>query len=197
MQTSQIVVSVGASVLTLFGGGGVVLIAICGFLSKFVADRTIEGHRAALNIELERVKNELAKETEGHRLKLKKAEILFARELDATSEFSALYRKIRPDYSRPDMEWDDACTIVAGRFPSIEQDIEAYLTKHGPVLTETVRTDLKKCVTYASHNKFGAYEMPEEQADAAAGTAAGKLLNLLESVEVQLFKLVRNEARIE
>ena len=195
MPTTEVVVSLGSSVIGLLGGGSVVLVAVCAFVSKFVADRTIEGHKAALAIELERVKNELAKETEAHKLKLRKAELLFDRELNATSEFSTLYRRIRPDYSRPDMDWDDACGMVAGNFHSIEKDLEGYLTKHGSVLTAGIRAKLKEGVTFASHNKFGAYEMPEDQADAAGKTAAGKLLDSLEVVEAELFQLVRNETR--
>lgn len=197
MPTTEVVVSLGSSVIALLGGGSVVLVGICAFVSKFVADRTIEGHKAALAIELERVKNELAKETEAHKLKLRKAELLFDRELEATSEFSALYRKIRPDYSRPDMDWADACGIVAGTFSSIEKDLEGYLTKHGSVLTAGIRAKLREGVTFASHNKFGAYEMPEDQAGASGMAAAGKLLDSLELVEEQLFQLVRNETHAD
>lgn len=196
MPASEIVVSFGSSVIALLGGGGVVLVAICGFVSKFVADRTIEGHKAALNTELERVKSELAKESESHKLTLRKAELLFDRELQAVSDFGVLYRQIVPEYSRPDMEWEDACDIVAGRFVAIEKQLEDYLTKHAPVLTEALREKLRRCVTYASHNKFGAYETPEDQASATAQAAADKLLDELKKVENGLFDLVKNEARV-
>lgn len=196
MSTSQVVVSFGSSVIALLGGGGVVLVAICGFLSKFVADRTIEGHKAALNVELERVKSDLAKESEAHKLKLRKAELLFERELQAASEFTALYHRIRPDYSRPDMEWEDACDAVAARFPSIEKDLEAFLVKHGAVLTATIREKLREAVAAASHNKFGAYEMEVDQADAQARAAGGRVLDALAEGETLLFDLVKNEAHL-
>jgi hypothetical protein len=217
MPASEVVVSFGTSVIALLGGGGVVLIAICGFLSKFVADRSIEkhkaalnkgledqkaalnqqleGYKAALNTELERVKSDLSREAESYKLKVRKAEILFDRELQAVSEFGVLYRKIWPEYSRPDMEWEDACDVVAGNFPNIEKHLEDFLTKHAPVLTSDLREKLRQCTNYAATNKFGAYEMPEDQASATAQVAAGKLLDELKEVENGLFELVKNEVR--
>lgn len=43
-------------------------------------------------------------------------------------------------------------------------------------------------VTYGSHNKFGGYEMPEEQADAEED----ELLDSFEADEGPLFLLVKN-----
>ncbi len=195
LPTSEIVVNFGSSVVALLGGGGVVLVGICAFLSKFIADRTVESHKATLNEELERLKNELAKESEFHKLKLRKAEILFDRELEAVAEFSTLYRQIMPRYSHPDMDWDDACDNVAARFSTIEEQLENYLTKHAPVLTEALREKLRQCKTTASHNKFTEYEMPEDQATATSKAAAGRLLEELVHIESGLFALVRNETR--
>ncbi|MBB2823282.1 UNVERIFIED_ORG: hypothetical protein GGD59_006588 [Rhizobium esperanzae] len=195
MPTSEVVISFGSSVVALLGGGGVVLAAICAFISKFIADRTVEGHKATLNAELERLKNELAKESELHKLKLRKAEILFERELEAVAEFGTLYRQIVPRYSHPDMDWDDACDNVASRFPTIEEQLENYLTKHAPVLTEALREKLRHCMTMASHNKFSEYEILEDQAAATSKAAAGRLLEELVDIENGLFALVRNETR--
>ncbi|MER9677028.1 hypothetical protein [Mesorhizobium sp. M0208] len=195
MPTSEVVVSFGSSVVALLGGGGVVLVAICAFISQFITDRTIEGHKATLNAELERLKNELAKESELHKLKLRKAEILFDRELEAVAEFGTLYRRITPRYSHPDMDWDDACADVASRFSTIEEQLENYLTKHAPVLSEALREKLRHCKTTASHNKFMEYEMPEDQATSTTKAEAGRLLEELQNVESGLFALVRNETR--
>jgi uncharacterized membrane protein YgaE (UPF0421/DUF939 family) len=217
MQTTELVVSFGYSVLALLGGGGAVLVGVCAFLSKYMADRSIEkhkaelnagienqkaalnqqieGYKAELNTQLERVKSELTRESEVYRLKLRKAEILFDRELQAVSDFGVLYRRIRPEYSRPDMEWEDACDAVAERFSTIEDQLEEYVTTYGAVLTEELREILRRCTTYASHNKFGAYEMPEDQASYQARKAAGQLLDELANVEKALFELVKNEAR--
>ena len=181
--------------IALLGGGSVILVALCAFIAKLVSDSTIEGFKATLNAELERLKNELAKESDLHRLKLRKAEILFDRELDAVAEFSTLYSKILPTYSHPDMDWDDACNDVASRFSTIENQLENYLTKHAPVLTEALREKLRSCTIKASHNKFSGYDMPEDQATATAKAEAGKLLDELRIVQTDLFAMVRNETR--
>ena len=43
---------------------------------------------------------------EAHKLRLKKSEMLFEKELEAAKTFFALRKKIRPEYSHPDMDWD-------------------------------------------------------------------------------------------
>ena len=50
--------------IVVLGGSTVVIGAISAFVSKYFADRSIEGHKAQLNKEVERPKGELAKETE-------------------------------------------------------------------------------------------------------------------------------------
>ncbi|MCH4554384.1 hypothetical protein, partial [Aestuariibaculum lutulentum] len=83
----------------------------------------------------------------------------------------------------PDMGWDDACDDVASRFTTIEEQLENYLTKHAPVLTEALREKLHHCKTTASHNKFTEYEMPQDQAAATIKAAAGELLEELKNAE--------------
>jgi hypothetical protein len=189
----QLVVDVGSGLLALLGGGSIVLVAVCAYVSKIVADRSIEKHKATLSRELERLKGELAKETETHKLRLKKAEILFDRELEATSDFSVLYRRILPSYSRPDMEWEDACSIVAGRFASIENDLTAYMTRHGPVVTSALRDKVTHCITLAAHNKFAIHDVPEVDL-ANERRAAGELLDTMRDIEEGLFRMVREES---
>ncbi|MER9524155.1 hypothetical protein NKI96_11275 [Mesorhizobium sp. M0292] len=181
--------------IALLGGGSFVLIAVCAYIAKLVADHSIEGHKGALNTELERLKNELAKESDLHKLKLRKAEILFDRELVAVVDFGKLYRQIAPSYSHPDMDWDDACTDVANRFSTIEKQLDNYLTNHAPVLTEELREKLGRCATIASHNKFAGDEMPGAQAAATTKAEAAKLLDELQVVQNGLFAMVKNETR--
>jgi hypothetical protein len=206
MPDSHVVISLGNSVLGLFGGASVVLVTVCGFISKLVADQSIAKHKSnldehlenrksELNTALERVKTSLTQETEGYKLKLRKAEILFERELNAAAEFSDIFRNIYPTYSRPDMDWDDACNDVASKFSGIEQMVQDYLTKHAPVLTDKIRDNIGSCIALASENKFGSYEMPEDQASAAERVAAGKLLDGMKNVQAELFALVKNETR--
>jgi hypothetical protein len=85
----------------LFGGVGVVTVAAAAFVSKLVADRSIESHKAELGRETEKLKGELAKETETHKLGLKKREKTRER---ASSLPMALARR-KPEQARYPTVW--------------------------------------------------------------------------------------------
>ncbi len=98
--------------LVFLGGGAVVIGGLAGYVAKIIADRTIEGRKAELTkqveekkaelaMEVERLKGELAKDTETHKLKLRKAEGLFGKEIDAASNFVVLRQQIYPQHSHP------------------------------------------------------------------------------------------------
>lgn len=173
-----------------FGGGAVVTIAIAGFVSKLMADRSIEKHKAALGRETERLKAELAKETETHKLKLKKQEMLFAQQVKATSDFIELGRKIRPGYDWPDKDWDEACQELVPHLGSVEKQLEAFHQKNGPVLDADARKMLKECISLASNNKF-AGDGPAYGSFDEAMKAANDILNKLEELEEHLLQQVQ------
>ena len=125
--------------IALLGGLSVISGAVGGFVAKFFADRSIEHHKAALGQETERLKGELAKETETHKLKLKRQEILFEKELDAAADFSALYRQIEPRFRHPDMDWDEALEDVVKSFTNTEARLRQFIAKHAPVLSQANR----------------------------------------------------------
>jgi hypothetical protein len=110
-------------VVGLFGGVGAIVVALAAFASKWMADRSIERHKAELGRETEKLKGELAKETETHKLILKKREILFQKEIEAASAFIALHRTIEPKYNHPDMDWDEAMADVAKDFRKVAAQI--------------------------------------------------------------------------
>jgi hypothetical protein len=140
--------------LGLFGGGAVLTIAIAGFVSKLMADRSIESHKAQLGQETERLKGELAKETETHKLNLRKQEILYNKQLDAATEFIGLHQTMQPRFSHPDKDWDEACEDVAESFGMYEEWLKAYVRKHGAVTSRAVRKLLDESIDLASTNKF-------------------------------------------
>jgi Flp pilus assembly protein CpaB len=110
--------------LAVVGGIGVVAGAVSAFVAKFFADRSIERHKA-----------ELAQETETHKLSLRKKELLFGKQIDAASEFITLHQQLRPQYSHPDKDWDEACSEVVDEFSKVENKLNAYLAKYGAVLS--------------------------------------------------------------
>jgi len=182
-----------AQAIFTFIGGGVTATAVLAFFANFFVNKEIERQKGALNKELERLKAELSKETESHKLSLKKQELIFNKELDAAGDFMKLHRQIRPSYSHPDMDWDDACMDVANRFEKIESDLNSFLVKHGAVITTSARKLLDNCIALASHNKFWSFEYPDEpQGSAIAKKKAGELLDELGKIEEQLIAAVRS-----
>jgi hypothetical protein len=177
--------------IVALGGSAVLIGAISAFVSKYIADRSIEGHKAQLNKEVERLKGELAKETETHKLKLKKQEMLFTKEMDAASQFFALHKHIRPSYSHPDMDWDEAVEEVARDFTDTEHRLDKFMTEHGPVLSKKVRDDLKRCADLASNNKFASSGAGVGDVKVAK-EAAGDVLKLLREIEEQLVNELRS-----
>jgi hypothetical protein len=173
-----------------FIGGSVGATAAIAFLANHYASKAAEKHKATLNEELEKLKNDLSKEAETHKLSLKKQELIFNKELEAASEFMRFHRKIRPTYSHPDMDWDDACEDVVQRLGSIETDLENFIIMHGSVITQIARDMLNECITTASHYKFAAIE--EQQLVSEAKKHAGELLIKLTKVEELLILAIRD-----
>jgi len=173
-----------------FGGGAVVTIAIAGFLSKFMADRSIEKHKASLGRETERLKGELAKETESHKLALKKQEMLYQKELDAASAFVALHRKVEPKYRYPDMEWEEAMDDVVDSFTDTESKLRKYIAEYGAALSIENRAQIDACMSLASNHQYAKHE--GESATKNAKVAAGDMLKQMKEIEQRFLSEIRS-----
>src|SRR6266566_2716508 len=121
--------------LGLFGGLGAIMVAAAGFLSKFMADRSIERHKAELGQETERLKSELSQETETHKFQLKKKEILFTKQIDAAAAYFDLYKSWSPATPIPEKDWHDVLTETVEEFGDMETRLNVYLSVHGVFLS--------------------------------------------------------------
>ncbi len=173
--------------------------AACGFISKAVVDRTIETHKSSLSVELERqkgklseelerLKGDLSKDVESHKLTLRKAEILYERQLEAASAFLPLSHKIRPQYSRPEMDWHDACEDTAQRLGHIERDLSAFQNAYGAVISPNARELISSAITLSAQNKF---EGDVIEPSSHAADAAGRLLETISKIESLLIADIR------
>lgn len=176
--------------LVILGGFGVVVGGIAAFVTKFFADRFIEKHKAALGQETERLKNDLAKETETHKWKLKKKELLFAKEMEAASAFTALHRWLEPRYRHPEMDWDEALEDVVESFTGSERRIRKFIAEHGAVIGKANRKDLDECLSIAATNQYapagaGGPDMVEAKKE------ADKFLTSLEKIEERFISELR------
>lgn len=169
------------------GGPSVIATAI----ATLVSSRLLEGYKAKLGQETERLKGELAMETETHKLKLKKMEVLFGKQLDAVKDFIALKQKIYPQYSHPDKDWDEACDEVARELSSIEKMCDAFTRDYGAVLTLDVREKVAEIHSLASIHKF-AVGGPAYGSFPDALKAAGDILHGLSALEELMIKKIQN-----
>jgi hypothetical protein len=172
-----------------FGGGAVVTIALAGFVSKLMADRSIESHKAELGRETEKLKGELAKETETHKLKLKKREILYQKEIEAASAFVALHRFIEPKFRHPDMDWDEALDDVVDSFADTDDRLRKYIAKFGAALSQENRAQIDSCMLTASNNQYAKHE--GGLAVKNAYTAAAEMLRILKEIEQRFLAEIR------
>jgi hypothetical protein len=175
--------------VTWFGGISVVTVAIAGFLSRYIAERSIEGHKAQLGQETERLKGELAKETETHKLRLRKQEIFYEREIDAASAFIALHTDLEPRYRFPDMIWDDVLDDVVDSFGKTEMRLRNYIAKYGAAISADNRNQISSCRLMASNNQFAKQE--GEPALTNAKQEADEMLRIFKEIEDRFLTEIR------
>jgi hypothetical protein len=178
-----------------------VLGAIIAWAAKILSDRSIERHKSSLNSDLEthraalgreteRLKGELTRQGDSFRLQLKKQELMFDKELQATSAFLKLRRDILPTVDTPDFEWEDACQRVAGKFSEYEASFTAFEIAHGAVLSKSVRLKINACKNVASNYKFNGLE-DEPEMSWQARKKAGEMIEALAAIEEDLVRAIR------
>ncbi len=147
------IIEIGSSVLLWLGGGSVVTVAVSAFASKFMVDRSLEKHKSKLATELERLKGDLAKEVETHKLSLRRTEILFERQIDACNNFIALHENLKPTF-RPGMDSYDAVVEFSGRLGIAEDLLRTFKLQHSSIIDEQVCTLLEEAIVLADEHKF-------------------------------------------
>lgn len=109
---------------------------------------------------LEHLRSHLLKDTENYRVRLKKSEILFEKELDSASRFLYLNRKIQPvaidDILQRDME---ACGKLKNRVSEIESMLSTFMDEFGAIINqqvkESIRYTLKQCTDLIEREDLG------------------------------------------
>lgn len=156
------------------------MVGLCAYASKLMADTVIEGRKAELNQELERIKAELAKEMETYKLRLRKQELIFNKELEATTEFM----RLRKEIFGSSVDFDDACEEVLRNLRKIESSLDKFRIQHGAFLVETAFTALSECLSIINDiAMYGGHQAIE---------SAGELLNRLAEIEEKLLASIKN-----
>ena len=184
------VVQGSLTMLAAFGGAGVVGGVVAKFVSDHASKQLLQSHKAELDTLLESHKASLHRETEQHKLSLKRQELLFGREVEAADDLVRMHRRIYPEYSHPDMDWDDACQEIAWKFEEIEKQSEDYLEKHATVISVEVRSMIESIRTSAMDAKFNVQGSPGS-ADPQSVNTASELLEVLNKARQQMFDDIR------
>ncbi|WP_312781037.1 hypothetical protein [Brevundimonas sp.] len=155
--------------------GNTLLLGVLGFLGKAIFKEMLAQDtkafearlRADTDSEIERLRSELAHTVESHKARLKKSDFLFQKEFEAASAFTAFFRSFSPKANRPDMDWHEACEVIASEFGNTESRLEAFLTTHGAVLLPEQRESLDKALAILSDGKFAMASYDVSETDCA------------------------------
>jgi len=172
------------------GGASILIFGFSSYFGKLFADRFIETKKAELNAENERLKGELSREMETHRIRLRKSETFFHLELEAASKFVALRRKMMPRHHAPEMDWHDACDAIALQFEALEAQFSDFIATYGAVLSDGVVDLLSDCIGIAGRNKFHA---SPKYVSTDANNAASELYDKAKEAELTILRELRSQ----
>lgn len=181
------------AVLAALGGGAAIIFGSSSWLGKVWANRLMEKEKAEHARELESLRNKLTQDTESFKVKLKKSEFIFQKEFEAISEFVSLKRSFLPTFSRPQMDWYEACDDIAQKFNRIEKSLNSFIAKHGAVLTKELSDLLSYSAGIAGENKF---DVSITDVPPSANKAAQELMTKLDEVEEKLLDKVHSQSSI-
>jgi hypothetical protein len=187
----QEVLEIGAAVIASLGGAGAIVLASSSYFGKIWANKLMESDKAKYARDLESLKNDLTNETESYKLKLKKSELIFQKEFEATSEFVALKGSALPNHTQPDMDWHDACDSMAHELEHTESVLRSFLYKHGAVLHAESKKLLNLAIGQAAENKF---KMESPEVPSEANTAADNVYKHIEKIESLLLEQVHSQS---
>jgi hypothetical protein len=181
------------SVFSALGGFGFIVAIIFGvstWASNHASKRWLQDKEGELTRALETHKAHLSKESENHKLSLKRQELLFQRELDAADAFMAVWRVINPKHNRPEMDSYDACVDVAQELETIEKVLDEYLVRHSVAISENARNMIERAVSEAATEKFFVSDIDREP-PAEAIKAAEHILQAVNDARDELLKHLR------
>ena len=145
--------------------------------------------KAAADGAMKRSEASLTRETETHKLRLKKQEILFGKELDAVLEFIKIRHDLKPKVDDPTMDGYEAGRDFAMRLGQVERVLDDFMAKHSGPISDKARAHLKKALDLTRYNKF---RITNGEPDKVAEEAAEDLLmELLPTIERQFLEDIR------
>ena len=188
------------TVLLAFGGNAA-LLAVLVILAKSLLEKILVRDtkqfetelKAKADAEIERIRSEFVRSIESYKAQLKKSELLFQKEFEAASSFSAVYQSMLPKQTNPLMDQRDINASVAHSFALSETRLGEFLAKYGAVLTDEERSELSSAMQQAGYGKFNVFE---NKIDSYANDLAGNLIATVKSLHDRLIRRVRDQSSL-
>ena len=149
-------------VVGALGGVGVVSAAMAAWIGNMVSSRVIEKQKATLAEQLETHKDLLLREADRNRLLLKRQELMFEREFDASVAFLNLHNNVVPESWAPDLDWSDAQVRIAEKLGTHERDLKKLLDKHSVALSKEARKLIGSAKSTANSGSFEVAQETDE-----------------------------------
>lgn len=180
-------------VVAALGGVSVIAGAVAAWIGNLVSSRVIERQKATLAEQLETHKDTLLREADRNRLLLKRQELMFEREIEASVAFLRLHSKVVPDAWAPDLDWLDAQTRIAEELCSHESDLKKLLEKHSIAFSK----DARKLICAARSEAIsGWFEVAQETTEGRYGLNYGPSDRVRKHVDEFYERMKEAEAQI-
>ena len=141
-------------ITSIIVSSGIGTLGVAFMIKKLVTTGIQKAVELNFNKHLETYKSTLSKELESLKSTLKNSEVFFVRQLEALSMLRGLFRKILPEKSFPDAEWDDALEHIADDFKKHRDTLNDYLCSYDAVLPTEVREKLESACYAVSEIRF-------------------------------------------
>ncbi|TGU71419.1 hypothetical protein E4633_13905 [Geomonas terrae] len=132
------------------------------------------------------------KQLEDHKFLLKNSEKVFQYKLDASKSLYKILRDIIPRRSHPDMDWDDACEIIASGFSSHEKALNDFLCEYQSTLSDEILKRVRGAISACSDGHFEFYWDSKQQEPVCTKTAREKATELYDALDVAV-EMLRKE----
>lgn len=189
--TVEEIVKIAGLILASLGGGAGIVLAFSNWLGKIWASRLMERERHQYQADLEQLRAKLTRETEEEKIKFKKSELLFSKQLEAASEIVAYRQELKPIAERPSESDDEFFERMSFRVGGIAHWSHEYLSKYGAVLPDNVQHILIEVKAIAGESRFY-HGNAVTGKEAINGTK--QCYDLIQKVETELLSLVRVQA---
>ena len=183
-------------ILSKIGGAVAIISGLSAFLGKIWAERIIRDRIAGHERTLESLKAEYQKDIEGHKIKLKKSELFFERQLEAANALSEFKESLLGRHDFPDETIDDALERMGSRFNHHADWIQVFMARYAVVLPEKIKKKLREAFYIADTIKFDTQNDPEHL-PVDFGTKAQEFWDLINEANNCYLEYIRTQAGAE